>query len=757
MSTPISTTKVTIARGCDGPVVDRAADHLNRWPLAREVYGIATTGSKDWSVRIGIYGEWGSGKTSVLKFISSMAEKGGHIVIMFNPWEHSTKESLWRAFVLSIFAEPRLASMQGALKARTKGILGGIIKRASVVESVTAIINENAGKGVGAGLELVKSCFSFNRDDLKSLQEVLGEKRVIVLIDDLDRTARELVPEILFAMKELMDIPGFSFICAFDPVVVGEVLGGQHPGFGNGLNFLDKIIDYPRWLPPPTVEGLAKLALADAKISCPFVPETAIRDAIPLLPTNPRAVRQFVRILALLKPQIQRHSDSELSWPTIIAANILKVRYPRIAHELLGETEFWNSIGTIRFQARDKNEDDEISKALDEQIKKTCDATGVHLETSQQTELKAALFALTSQMGLFIGLYGESASYQFNIAEAPAAVTWKEFDQFLYKWEANQDKNTAEAWIASHASENSRTKAEVFREVLRAAVQRYAEVLHRADNVLVEAEKPTYIEKAKALFALLEALCLDLAEPGSIGYDELRAIVEKFASFANSGLPIHQQFWSGNEVLILTTFKKWNGDVALLNRVLEPYGGFLPRGFEGDGAGKLRNKLCALALPHFAHQVIGNFRESGFVGRLISRDKNTLDSRRIIWDANGLFGDLLRTETFTVLEEASSNRSVQENAFELLHWFILARTGQAPQDRPNMDAILSNQEIFDAIWNAAVTTQLGPRAVYHLKDLPEIAKTIGIKFVLPVWWQDGLVSAGIINTPTAAAAAENTQ
>ena len=56
-------------------------------------------------VRIGIYGEWGTGKTSVLEFIASMAKKDEQIVIRFNPWQHSTKDSLWRAFVLAVFSE----------------------------------------------------------------------------------------------------------------------------------------------------------------------------------------------------------------------------------------------------------------------------------------------------------------------------------------------------------------------------------------------------------------------------------------------------------------------------------------------------------------------------------------------------------------------------------------------------------------------------------------------------------------------------
>jgi predicted KAP-like P-loop ATPase len=95
--------------GFDAAVRRREDDFLNRWPLAKEIYGIAITGPQDWSVRVGIYGEWGTGKTSVLEFISEMAKQDGQILVRFNPWEHSTKDSLWRSFVLTVFKEPALA------------------------------------------------------------------------------------------------------------------------------------------------------------------------------------------------------------------------------------------------------------------------------------------------------------------------------------------------------------------------------------------------------------------------------------------------------------------------------------------------------------------------------------------------------------------------------------------------------------------------------------------------------------------------
>ena len=337
MSSSAANNPSATPRGFDSPVVSRDDDHLNRWPLAHEVFGIATTGPKTWSVRVGVYGEWGTGKTSVLRFVDFMAIQAGHIVIWFDPWEYSSKSELWQAFVLTVYRglEAKLGQVPGADDARFKSELS---KMKTVIGSVIGAFAP--GKAINAGLDLLRKHLTFSPEDLASLQSILGDRRVVVLIDDLDRTAPELVPEILFALKELMDIPAFSFICAFDPIVVGEVLGKYHPGFRDGLKFLDKIIDYPRWLPPASTDNLVSLALSEAKRSCAYVPDAAIRDAIPLLPTNPRTIRKFLRLLALLQPQIERHGEDELNWPVILAASVLKIRHPHIAHELLARRRF---------------------------------------------------------------------------------------------------------------------------------------------------------------------------------------------------------------------------------------------------------------------------------------------------------------------------------------------------------------------------------------------------------------------------------
>jgi hypothetical protein len=338
---------VAVRRGFDAAVAAREHDYLNRWPFAREIFGIATTGPKDWSVRIGVYGQWGSGKTSVLTFIKLMAA-ADHIVVPFNPWQFGSTDELWRSFVTVIFH-----AIENALGEKQQGWAWRGFKRISSkaagaaapdISRLIGLWKREAGTATQTGLAYVRHFLRFGPNDVKQLGEILGDRRIIVLVDDLDRTDPKLVPEMLFALKEIMDVQGMAFVCAFEQVVVGKGLGRFHPGFGDGLDFLEKIIDYPRWLPDPTVEGLVRLAAADAAEYCPYVPTADLGDAICLLPRNPRAVRQFVRLLRLLEPQIRRHRPDEIHWSILLAANVVKVRFPQIASEIFGNEKLWTPI-----------------------------------------------------------------------------------------------------------------------------------------------------------------------------------------------------------------------------------------------------------------------------------------------------------------------------------------------------------------------------------------------------------------------------
>jgi hypothetical protein len=386
-------------QGYDAVCYTREQDHLNRWPLAKEIYRIAVAGPQDWSVRVGIYGEWGSGKSSVLAFIESMAKKDGHVVFHFNPWQYHSKDELWKAFVDGLFKQieevigkPAEGKTKRAVKKAGAAVAGAI-------PAIIGIWKEEAANITQKGLGLLKRFLVFSETDLEELKAALNGKRLLIAIDDLDRTDGQLVPEILYALKEIMDVPAMAFICAFDPVVVGKVLGKAHPGHEDGLKFLEKIIDYPRWLPEPTHAQLLSLARAELSLICPFVPEEHLIEIIPTLPKNPRSIRQFIRILALLKPQIDRHHSWELQWPIILSANVFKVRFPQIAQTTLRDDQFWENIYQATLFSEKKEE--ETTKAIDDFVK------GLE-DSSINKELRSCLESISSRVDAWTGIYGES-------------------------------------------------------------------------------------------------------------------------------------------------------------------------------------------------------------------------------------------------------------------------------------------------------------------------------------------------------------
>ena len=75
-------------------------DQLHRRPFARNIYNFIASSNIEEALRVGIYGRWGEGKTTVLSFIKEYAKEGHHEVVWFNPWNvqdltHLFSELYW--------------------------------------------------------------------------------------------------------------------------------------------------------------------------------------------------------------------------------------------------------------------------------------------------------------------------------------------------------------------------------------------------------------------------------------------------------------------------------------------------------------------------------------------------------------------------------------------------------------------------------------------------------------------------------------
>lgn len=88
----------------DSPVIDRNYDLFNVVAYAEKLAGFIESVNPPFT--IGIYGEWGDGKTSFVRllehFVTNTPDKDKIKFISFSAWPHTTSDALWRALIIKI-------------------------------------------------------------------------------------------------------------------------------------------------------------------------------------------------------------------------------------------------------------------------------------------------------------------------------------------------------------------------------------------------------------------------------------------------------------------------------------------------------------------------------------------------------------------------------------------------------------------------------------------------------------------------------
>jgi len=717
--------------GFDAAGRTKEDDTLQRWGFAKEILGIATTSPKNWSVRIGVYGDWGSGKTTVLNFVETMGRRGRNLVVWFNPWEFRTPEELWSAFVTKLFEQ--LESQMGSVPGRKKAAVKKFIADCSGIVDEIATLNAKTGAAAKLGLPLLKRYTALGKTDVKDLPAVLGDRRLLILIDDLDRTDPTLVPQLLYALKEILDLPGFCFVLAFDPGIVGKALQRYHEGFGEGAEFLDKIIDYPRWLPPPGRDRLLSLARREISDACPQVDITGLDRVIDLLPSNPRALRRYVRHLALLSPQIARHGSDELNWPVILAANALKVAFPRFSHELFSDDDFWRDVVTVDWL--DDKKEGQARAAITEKVEQMSTHTDVRGDRIQ--DVIRTIEAIVSFSSATL-LEGEDIRYQTTLAERPHAVTWKEFNSLLARWPIGAAD--LRGWMQRHAEEQDQPFSRLFDELFDAAVDLRLRMLGKAADGIPATEMGPPLEHARSLLQFLSVLTFDIGRLGEgdciIGMRHFRKAAEmvyKYAHFRNTRSYIAIR--SEERRYVVGFARQWRQGTAAIVDAIDPWSSDPIGPPYEEEARKIRARLSKIVLPRFADDLIDRLREAGFIAAIMPTNV-ALNETRMLLDQTGILWQRKRKKALRVIAEGESNHVVQDNMYHFLallenYWLKRADT---PEGKGAI-ALLSDKEVVETIWQAVTARTLNPRAVGSLSDLPErIHEEFDIELKIPKSW-----------------------
>ncbi len=263
-------------------------------------------------VTIGVFGDWGSGKSSILKIVEQELINGeedgfydGTLVLYFNGWVFEGYDDAKAALLESIIEKfDKHKTIGNKVKDKTTKLLKsvkwmrllGLSFKKVIVPGAAAYLTggvsllpylagqfsqlkpeDLAEKLQGDGAEeFLSEIIKKNededvtivrefRDDFKEMIDKSEIKKLVVIIDDLDRCAPDRLIENLEAIKLFLNVEKTAFVIGADPRIVRHAIEHRYktdkiensndPNSRNNRivsDYLEKLIQVPYYLPKLT-------------------------------------------------------------------------------------------------------------------------------------------------------------------------------------------------------------------------------------------------------------------------------------------------------------------------------------------------------------------------------------------------------------------------------------------------------------------------------------------------------------------------
>jgi len=325
----------------DSPIQTADEDDLGRVSFAKSLAALIHATPPEMSARFAVYGEWGEGKTSVMTLAARELASRGHAIAWFAPWTAQSPDDAWHALLVVLAAATGADKNIGTIIRYYSTRAVGWVSRRTVdvaeLSEYTKPLKILAAPFEKGGRALLKKG---RRVAIADIRRALAARRLTIFVDDLDRVDAKIVPRLLMSFRETFDLPGFAFVLGLSPSLIEE--GLRQAGYAAGDSahrFLEKIVEYPHYLPPMTDDGRKKL-IARAMAENPrAVRAESLEALVGVLPSNPRRLKIFLRQLLSFGPLLERFSDAEISWTQVYAALLLRLEFPSEMYRLIADDE----------------------------------------------------------------------------------------------------------------------------------------------------------------------------------------------------------------------------------------------------------------------------------------------------------------------------------------------------------------------------------------------------------------------------------
>jgi len=394
----------------DQPIMGEDEDWLNFADYADVLAEVIL--SADTPITVGIFGPWGSGKTSLMRLIAerlagrrTAAHRRAHGV-WFNAWQYERDEAaLWRALLLHVLEGLRegdvseedaqqiedwrmrlyadvdrteFGSLQIDWPAAGKAALKlglSFVPGPSTLANLAQLVRGDLETFEDLTTAFRRERVEIQRRRLSLLEEFHASFAhlvreyirarnglLVVFVDDLDRCMPRRAVEVLETIKLYLDAPGCAFVIAADRDVIERVVQAQYGGQASGTeaggmvegrSYLEKLVQLPFHLPPLEEDQIVSFIATCA----PWL-EPACGEVFALgLEPNPRMVKRALNIFHLLSSLARRRAQAGAMEPVVpgllTKMVVIQTRYHDLYRDL---QEYPNLIQDLEMAAREGTE-----------------------------------------------------------------------------------------------------------------------------------------------------------------------------------------------------------------------------------------------------------------------------------------------------------------------------------------------------------------------------------------------------------------
>ncbi|MDM8543399.1 SUMF1/EgtB/PvdO family nonheme iron enzyme [Desulfococcaceae bacterium HSG9] len=365
----------------DNPEKEKALFGFDAY--AKTIGGLIANKENKTPLVIGIFGKWGSGKTTLMETVRKLLKNGTFTdrtlyrrckTVWFQAWKYNQENEILAALIEEIFKAMENDGFFTQCRSKIEKLASGL-NHSKIIDRITKL-----GSGVGVsdlftGLEY-KAKLGFYDTFQEFFDKVLWtylnwrpqlhqaektderQSALVIFIDDLDRCPRERIVKVLETIKLFMDKEGCIFIIGAANEIIEEALADSYKK--DAGKFMEKIVQVEFKLPGIPVE--------DFKTFVNHVYPQAKAEVfeyldliLPALNSNPRRLKRFLNDLNLLEGLLL-NNEVDIEFKHILFWKIIENVYPFLKKDLEQKPD---NLDVLRQQIKKFGDGDNKQKMLE--------------------------------------------------------------------------------------------------------------------------------------------------------------------------------------------------------------------------------------------------------------------------------------------------------------------------------------------------------------------------------------------------------